>query len=135
MNAGMTKKRDAPISYRPPESLRAEFRARLERSGMSASGYITQCVFAEAGPRAARSTTADRQLIARLLAETARLHDRLLALEVGAEDAALLEAAMGDLRESAPRSCMPWGGSHDPQGQPARRRSRPRCPPAERGRQ
>lgn len=99
MNAGMTKKRDAPISYRPPEALRAEFRARVERSGMSASGYITQCVFAEAGPRAARGATADRQLIAQLLAETAQLHDRLRAVEGTAADAALLAEAMGDLRE------------------------------------
>lgn len=100
MCTGMTKKkRDAPISYRPPEALRAEFRARVERSGLSASGYITQCVFADVGPRAARGTTADRQLLARLLVEAARLHDRLRAVEGTADDAALLADALGDLRE------------------------------------
>lgn len=90
-------KRDAPISYRPPAKLREEFRTRVERSGLSTSGYITQCVFAGDGPRAARGATADRQLIAKLLAEAAALHDRLVALE-GADPDGLAEA-MGNLRE------------------------------------
>jgi hypothetical protein len=94
----MTTKRDAPISYRPPQALRAEFHARVERSGLSASGYITQCVFAGDGPRAARGAAVDRQLIAKLLSETAALHDRLRALAEGA-DPVLLAEAVGDLRE------------------------------------
>jgi hypothetical protein len=89
-------KRDAPISYRPPARLRAEFRARVERSGLSTSGYITQCVFTGDGPRA-RGVAADRQLVAKLLAEAAALHDRLVALE-GADPDGLAEA-MGNLRE------------------------------------
>lgn len=102
MCAGMTTKRDAPISYRPPQDLRAEFQARVERSGLSVSGYITQCVFADAAPRAARGVTADRQLIARLLVEAAALNDQLRALEVGghgAADPGALADAYGDLRE------------------------------------
>lgn len=95
---GMTSKREPPISYRPPQAMREEFRARVERSGLSASGYITQCLFAGDGPRAARGAAVDRQLIARLLAETAALHDRLQALEARA-DPALLAEAIGDLRE------------------------------------
>lgn len=93
---GMTKKRDAPISYRPPESLREEFRARVARSGQSASGYITACVFAEAGPRAARRPPVERQEIARLLAELGALRAQL---DDAAGDPALFEAACRDLSE------------------------------------
>lgn len=94
------KKRHAPISYRPPEALRDEFRARVARSGLSVSGYITQCVFAEAGPRAARRPPVERQEIARLLAEAARLHDRLQECAGdSAADTALLAEAARDLRE------------------------------------
>ncbi len=94
----MTTTREPPISYRPPAKLREEFRARVERSGLSTSGYITQCVFAGDGPRAARGAPVDRQLIARLLAETAALNDRLRSLD-DCGDPALLAEAVGDLRE------------------------------------
>jgi hypothetical protein len=97
------KRRDAPISYRPPEALREEFHARVARSGLSVSGYITQSVFADEAPRQARRAPASQQEIARLLAETARLHDRLhdcLAVGIdGGLDAALLDAALRDLRD------------------------------------
>jgi len=38
------KKREAPISYRPPAALREEFFARVEKSGLSASGFITKSI-------------------------------------------------------------------------------------------
>jgi len=51
----MTKKnREAPISYRPPETLREEFRARVEKSGLSVNAFITQAVFASPPPRQSR---------------------------------------------------------------------------------
>lgn len=95
----MTRKsgREPPISYRPPQELREEFFARVERSGLSACGFITRTVFGSDAPRQARRPSVQQQEIARLLAETARLHDRLQA--IGAADAALLEEAVSDLRE------------------------------------
>ncbi|MCF8710309.1 hypothetical protein [Rhizorhapis sp. SPR117] len=102
---GMTERsrRDAPISYRPPEALREEFHARVARSGLSLNAFITQSVFADDAPRQARRAPVEQQEIARLLAETARLHDRLHdclgAVGVDGLDAALLADAMRDLRD------------------------------------
>ena len=36
------KKRDAPISYRPPADLADEFRRRVEASGLPVNAYITR---------------------------------------------------------------------------------------------
>lgn len=92
-------RRDAPISYRPPVALRAEFDARVARSGLSVSGFITAAVFGDAAPRQVRHAPVPQQEIARLLAETARLHDRLNAAGIAGGDAVLLEEAVRDLRE------------------------------------
>ena len=46
-----TKKRPSPISYRPPESLREAFKARVEQSGLSQSGFITKAVFGDDIPK------------------------------------------------------------------------------------
>ncbi|WP_246204597.1 hypothetical protein [Devosia marina] len=94
------KKRDAPISYRPPEALREEFRARVEKSGLSVSAFITQSVFADDAPRQARRAPIEQQQVARLLAETAALHDRLRALgDADRVDPALFDAAVRDLHD------------------------------------
>ena len=98
----MTEKttRDAPISYRPPTELREMFRARVEASGLSVNAFITQAVFEHDARRQVRRAPVEQQTIARLLAETARLHDRLGTVLLSAEfDAALLEESLRDLRE------------------------------------
>lgn len=89
------KKREAPISYRPPYELREQFRARVEDSGLSVNAFITAAVFGDDAPKPARRTSASRADVARLLAETALLNERLKGLD----DPALLEDAMRDLRE------------------------------------
>ncbi len=72
----------------------------MARSGLSVNAYITQSVFADDAPRQARRAPVEQQEIARLLAETARLHDRLAAVGVdGTIDAALLAEAARDLRD------------------------------------
>lgn len=92
--------REAPISYRPPAALRDEFLARVERSGLSASGYITHCIFKHNPPRQVRRPPVERQEVARLLAETARLQDSLLAIAAASDaDAELLAEACRDLQE------------------------------------
>lgn len=92
--------RDAPISYRPPTELRETFHARVEASGLSVNAFITQAIFAQDAPRQRRRAPVEQQMIARLLAEAARLHDRLNAVGSAADvDAALFEKAVRDLRE------------------------------------
>lgn len=95
----MTEKiREAPISYRPPHELREQFRARVADSGLSVNAFITAAVFGDSAPKPARRASAPRADVARLLAETALLNERLKGL-VGDTDPALLEDAVRDLRE------------------------------------
>ena len=47
------KKRDAPVSYRPPAELRDEFRRRVKASGLPVNAYITKALFDLATPRRA----------------------------------------------------------------------------------
>lgn len=91
-------KREAPISYRPPCELREQFRARVEESGLSVNSFITAALFGENAPKPARRTSVARADVARLLAETALLNERLKALASDA-DPALLADALRDLRE------------------------------------
>lgn len=94
------KKRDAPISYRPPEALREEFRTRVEKSGLSVNAFITQAIFEAPAPRQARRAPIEQQQIARLLSETARLHDCLRELgQSDGADPALLAGALRDLQD------------------------------------
>ena len=53
------RKREAPISYRPPKGLREEFHARVEKSGLSTSAFITKAVFATDPPRQSRRPAKD----------------------------------------------------------------------------
>lgn len=108
--------RDAPISYRPPTELREAFHARVEASGLSVNAFITQAIFAQDAPRQRRRAPVEQQTIARLLAEAARLPDRLNAVgSVADVDAALLEEAVRDLRElRAALSCGPGEGAMIP---------------------
>lgn len=92
------KKREAPISYRPPHELLAQFRARVEESGLSVNAFITEAVFGASAPGPARRASASHADVARLLAETALLNERLKNLASDPDDA-LLEAAVQDLHE------------------------------------
>lgn len=95
----MTDKiREAPISYRPPQDLRAQFRARVEASGLSVNAFITAAIFGDAAPGPARRASASHADVARLLAETALLSARLENL-AGDPDAALLAEAVQDLHD------------------------------------
>ena len=94
------KKREAPISYRPPAELREEFHARVEKSGLSTSGFITKSVFGQGSPRQVRRPPVEKQLLARLLAQAAALRDQLRVLEQredGADHAALIAHAAEEL--------------------------------------
>jgi len=78
-------KRDAPISYRPPERLRGKFRARVDACGLWTNAFITAAAFGRDAPRARRVTGPELQTVARLLAEAARITDRLLRSFEGAK--------------------------------------------------
>jgi hypothetical protein len=85
------KKRDAPVSYRPPAELRDEFRRRVETSGLSANAYITRAIFNAAIPRGARRPAVEKQMLAHLLVRSAAIRDALdnasRVAETGAADA------------------------------------------------
>lgn len=72
-----TKKRPAPISYRPPERLRDEFHLRVTNSGQSINAFITESVFGHTAPRARPLSPLDQKMAAMLLSQSARINDRL----------------------------------------------------------
>jgi len=92
------KKRQSPISYRPPAALRQEFLRRAAASGLSLNAFITKAVLGVDPPRQSRRPSVNHELVARVLVELAALRDRLNALEGGGE-AALLEQAVTQLNE------------------------------------
>ena len=94
------KKRGAPISYRPPERMRDEFRARVRESGLSTSGFITRAVFGMAAPRSRPRSALREEMAAQLLSQAARLADLLGQASPGsAAHAALLQEARAELLE------------------------------------
>ena len=71
------RKRGAPISYRPPAGMAAEFRMRVLNSGLSVNAFITQAVFGQKAPPTRRSATLDQKMVAQLLSQSARIADKL----------------------------------------------------------
>ena|SRR5436190_18115872 len=96
-------KREAPISYRPPKELRAEFERRVLASGLSTSAFLTKSVFGGDPPRHSRRPSVDHEAVAKILAASALLRDELHALSLNARTAAgsvaLLEEAVRSLTE------------------------------------
>jgi hypothetical protein len=76
------KKRAAPISYRPPNELRAEFDERVLASGLSTSAFITKAVFGRDPPRRSRRPSIEHKDVAQILAGLAQLRDELHAINV-----------------------------------------------------
>ena len=76
------KKREAPISYRPPKELRAEFDERVLASGLSTSAFITKSVFGRDPPRRSRRPSIEHEAVAQILAGLAQVRDELHAIAV-----------------------------------------------------
>ena len=76
------KKREAPISYRPPKELRAEFDERVLASGLSTSAFITKSVFGRDPPHRSRRPSIEHQDVAQILATLGQVRDRLNAIAV-----------------------------------------------------
>ena len=98
------KKREAPISYRPPKELRAEFDERVLASGLSTSAFITKSVFGRDPPRRSRRPSVEHEAVAQILAGLAQIRDELHAIamhlgEGGDADRALIEEALRPLTE------------------------------------
>jgi hypothetical protein len=88
------KKRDAPISYRPPADLADEFRRRVEASGLPVNAYITRAIFNAPIPRATRHPAAEKEMLAHLLARSAAIRDALdNATRIAGNDPRMIEAA------------------------------------------
>jgi len=81
-----TKKRTAPISYRPPESLREEFTARVEQSGLTISAFITKAIFNTLPSRQSRRPALEQKLLAKLLNEAAKIHQDLQRVDSQYDD-------------------------------------------------
>ena len=73
--------REAPISYRPPKDLRAEFDARVSKSGLTVSAFLTKAIFDQEPGRASRKPSVEAKEIVRLAAEVAKLADQIRNLE------------------------------------------------------
>jgi hypothetical protein len=73
-------KREAPISYRPPRELRAEFERRVLASGLSVSAFITKSWSGAAPSRQSRRPTVDHEAVAKILAGLAQVRDALHAV-------------------------------------------------------
>lgn len=94
------KKREAPISYRPPVALKDEFQSRVKKSGLSISAFITKSVFNVTPPRQSRHPPLEQKQLAKLLFEAAKIHGDLQAIaQKGAGDDAQLETAVEALTE------------------------------------
>ncbi len=95
------RKREAPISYRPPKGLRQEFHARVKKSGLSTSAFITKAVLATDPPRQSHRPSMEAELLARLLAQAAKIRDELHQISLmGSDDnAPVIEAAFDELTE------------------------------------
>lgn len=89
-------RRPAPISYRPPKGLAAEFDARVAASGLSPNAFITQAIFGRN-----RHRPGELQALAALLACTAEVNARLSAIELAdaGGNALSIEAAQRDLAD------------------------------------
>ena len=97
-------KREAPISYRPPKELRAEFDQRVLASGLSTSAFITKSVFGRDPPRRSRRPSIEHKDVAQILAALAKIRDELHAIngrlgEGGSTDWAQIEPAVLSLVE------------------------------------
>ena len=96
-------KREAPISYRPPKELRAEFDERVRASGLSTSAFITKSVFGRDPPRRSRRPSIEHEAVAQILAGMAQIRDELHAIAMhlgeGGGDRALIEDAVRPLTE------------------------------------
>ena len=101
MPAENDNKREAPISYRPPKELRAEFERRVNASGLSTSAFITKSVFGAEPPRQSRRPSIEHQAVAQILGELARVRDQLhtVAIASGPGSEVLLEEAVRSLTE------------------------------------
>tara|TARA_R110002049_G_scaffold285233_1_gene466036 strand:- start:7397 stop:7744 length:348 start_codon:yes stop_codon:yes gene_type:complete len=71
------KKRTAPISYRPPKGMEADFAHRVERSGLSTNAYITSLWSSAEIPRKVRTAPVEKAILARILGEMAAVADAL----------------------------------------------------------
>jgi len=110
------KKRDSPVSYRPPAELRDEFRRRVEMSGLSVNAYITKALFDLATPRRSRRPPVEKQMLAQLLARSAAIRDALEnaahvagdephaadALQTACDELTVIRAALLKMMERAP---------------------------------
>ena len=92
------RKKEPPISYRPPKALRHEFFARVERSGLCTNAFITKAVFGLTMPRQTRRPPVEKQLLARILGVLQNLSDALKQFSAAAERDPEIKALLRDIK-------------------------------------
>lgn len=91
-------KREASISYRPPQELRDEFHRRVQLSGLSLSCFITSAVFGQEAVRSRRKPPIERRDLVLLLAKCAAIHDQLSRFDTEVADSADIQTILGEAR-------------------------------------
>ena len=101
------KKREAPISYRPPSELRGEFRARVERSGLTTNAFLNKAVFNLDPPRQSRKASAAQIAMTHALPPAAEIRRAIERIEELAgdnpeisEEATAIRAALTVIRSA-----------------------------------
>jgi len=93
-------KRASPISIRIPTDELAEFRRRVEASGLPVNAYVTRAILNAPIPRATRHPAAEKQMLAHLLGRSAAIRDALdNATRIAGDDPRIIEAAEGAYAE------------------------------------
>ena len=112
-----------PTRFLPDEH--AELEARAAAAGLSPSAYLRSCALGDAGPRARRSPTLDRELAARAIAELNKAGSNLnqIARAVNMEQwpgTSSMTAAADAVRQAAKMILQAFGyKTHDRQGEPS----------------
>ena len=88
------KKRASPLSIRIPADQQAEFRRRVETSGLPVNAYVIRAILNAPIPRGTRHPAAEKQMLAHLLGRSAAIRDALdNATRVAGDDRRTAEAA------------------------------------------
>lgn len=79
MTKKTTKKHGSPVSYRLPVALEAEFYERVEKSGRSVSGYLTESWHGRPAPKQTRRPSVETKILAKMLRELGCISDAVRA--------------------------------------------------------
>ena len=107
-------KRASPISIRIPTDELAEFRRRVEASGLPVNAYVIRAILNAPIPRGTRRPVVEKQMLAQLLGRSAAIRDALDnasritgagaadAIKAACEELTVIRAALMKMMEREP---------------------------------